>query len=50
MPERLALNQSTADWYSELRQWTGEIGGSVRCVYQYRVVQFRWAPIVNGWP
>ena len=35
------LNQSTADWYCEVRQWTGEIGGSAMCVYQCRVVQFR---------
>jgi hypothetical protein len=35
------LNQSTEDWYSEVRQNTSGSGASGICVYQCRVVRFR---------
>jgi hypothetical protein len=35
------LNQSTQDWYSEVRSETGQIGASAKRVCQCRVVRFR---------
>jgi hypothetical protein len=44
LPPRYDLNQSTLDWYSEVRRNTGQTGASGIRVYQCRVVRFSLTP------